>query len=210
MALVALVAGGCLTTELHQAGTAVEAAGFAHASVSCRCQDSQTPQSDGATVTVTADANPALSDPTTQYDTVAKVIWSTLPGTFEYLEVTISTVGTQQFLHEDLVKLFGARHGNLDNTPIGVSVGGISPVFLTLGGVFLLSIVAKFAVVLTAARRSRRDRAPDPEYFTVEQPEAAPVPPPLPPSHCPNCGAPVTGTTGSTCNFSQELLFTAP
>ncbi len=188
----ALLAGCGLVTGLIHTQSQLEQAGYADAVVNFHTTGAIT------TVVVSVDRSPtAAPGLAAQARGAAVVVWHTLPGSFQNLDVTVRGAGTVRYGPADLQAMFGARPGTLDQQSLSGEAAGSGAVILAVAVLVLLGVAVAVVLLAVVVRRRRRkaQRArtqllmttiPQ-ELWGVADPRlgwtapAATVPPPVPP-----------------------------
>jgi hypothetical protein len=190
LAAVALSASGCaLVGGTSRTVQGLRNAGYANGSISRSTSGS------AVTIDASADQNPsvagtAVTKLAAETRDVAGIVWSTLPGRFSVLAITVRGLGQRSFTHARLVTLFGPRPRSLDTLPYPTTVqhGHLSPIVVVLVIVAAVALVAIVAI----SRRAREAESPEPtalrppgDAADPPYPSSPPLPPPYqpPPRH---------------------------
>lgn len=154
IAVVALLAGALLTgcglvTGLIHTQSELEQAGYGNAVVNFHTTGAIT------TVVVTADRSPTAGQ--AQARGAAAVVWHTLPGSFQKLQVTIGGARTVVYDEARLQAMFGQRPATLDQQSLsGEAANSGAAVLAVAIGVLLLVTVAVVVLVVVVRRRQRK------------------------------------------------------
>jgi hypothetical protein len=147
----ALLAGCGLVTGLIHTQSQLEQAGYANAVVNFHTTGPIT------TVVVSVGRSPtAAPGLPAQARGAAEVVWHTLPGRFQNLDVTVRGTGTARYDAADLQAMFGARPGTLDQQSLSAEAAGSGAVILAVAVLVLLAVTVAVVLLAVVVRRRRR------------------------------------------------------
>jgi hypothetical protein len=144
----ALLTGCGLVTGLIHTQTQLEQAGYGNAEVNFRTAGAVT------TVVVTANRSPTAGP--TQAKGAAAVVWHTLPGSFQRLQVTIRGARTVVYNEAALEAMFGQRPGTLDQQSLSGEAANSGAAILAVAIVVLLLVAVAVVVLVVVVRRRQR------------------------------------------------------
>jgi hypothetical protein len=145
----ALLTGCGLVTGLIHTQSELEQAGYGNAVVNFHTTGTVT------TVVVTADRSPSAG--AAQAKGAAAVVWHSLPGSFQKLQVTIGGTRTVVYDEPRLEAMFGARPETLDQQSLsGEAANSGAAILAVTIGVLLLVTVAVVVLVVVVRRRRRK------------------------------------------------------